>query len=55
MTAPRKITRTREIDAQPLPCLHPHKKRCGRCGEAYCPNDGCDPYHIQACADAAKP
>ncbi len=36
-------------------CVHPHKKRCGLCGENYCPNDGCDPYHVAACREAAKP
>ena len=36
-------------------CLHPHKKRCGLCDELYCPNTGCDEYHVQACREAAKP
>ncbi len=36
-------------------CLHPFKKRCGLCDENYCPNDGCDPYHVEACRDARKP
>ncbi len=36
-------------------CLHPHKKRCGLCGENYCPADGCDAYHVENCREAMKP
>ena len=36
-------------------CQHPHKKRCGLCGENYCPNDGCDPWHVENCREAMRP
>ncbi len=36
-------------------CAHPHKKRCGLCGEMYCPNDGCDSYHVENCREAMRP
>lgn len=36
-------------------CAHPHKKRCPHCAESYCPNTGCDEYHVEACREALRP
>lgn len=34
---------------------HGLKKFCVLCGELYCPGDGCDPYHVEACREARLP
>lgn len=36
-------------------CLHPNKKPCGYCLERFCPNDGCDPHHVEMCREAMRP
>ena len=38
-----------------LRCTHPHKKPCGYCHERFCPNDGCDPNHVEMCREAMRP
>lgn len=37
------------------PCEHPSKKNCNFCGERFCPNDGCDPNHLENCREAMRP
>lgn len=36
-------------------CDHPRKRPCGYCHENFCPNDGCDPNHIENCREAMRP
>ena len=36
-------------------CAHPSRKRCGLCGELYCPADKCDPWHVEMCREAMRP
>lgn len=50
-----KTTKTPAVEPVVERCTHPIKRRCNLCGEGYCPNDTCDPYHVQGCWDAAKP